>query len=151
MPSKTHFTPWAVAKATFILRNVLSREDSWDVICGQWESPFDPSHKNAAELRTLLSINQSPPGNARVWLPTQVPGCSSTPKGALPHFESLLGAAGVKMVNPYDSTFTYKFFLTFRASVLFIPSSQVWVPVCLPSVCYFMSNLQLWIWLSLGT
>lgn len=57
MPFLSCSTIWAVAKATFILRNVLSREDSWDVICGQQESPFDPSHKNAAEFRIPLSIN----------------------------------------------------------------------------------------------
>lgn len=121
------------------------------MICGQWESPFDPSHKNAAELRIPLSINQSPLRNGWVWLPTQVFGHFSNPKGALLHFESLLGAAGVKMLNPDDSVFTDKFFPTFWASVLFIPSIQVWMPVCLASVCYFVSHLQPRIWLSLWT
>lgn len=99
VPSQSHST-WAVAKATFVLRNALSREDSWDVICGQGESPFDSSHKNTAELRIPLSINQNPPENGRVWLPMQVPSGCSSPRGTLPHSESLLGAAGVKMVNP---------------------------------------------------
>lgn len=88
-----------MAKATFILRNVLSREDSWDVICGQQESPFDPSHKNAAEFRIPPLHKLASSGELWAWLSVQVPAFSS-PEGLLPHFESLLEAAGVGMVNP---------------------------------------------------
>lgn len=97
VPSQASSSPWAVAKAAFALRNVLQREDSQDVMCGRQESPFDPSHKNAVELRIRLSINQNPMGTGRVWLPTQVPGlfCSMGR-----HFQSLLEVAGVEMVNP---------------------------------------------------